>query len=135
MAVESIQNIIDQWKSENVELNDPATIEAIVELENTLGFNFPSDFKDFYLKVDGFKNWGIISNIFSIWPIERIIDEYKRDDNKNFVGFCDACMNCHQIGYFKDRFGIYKSYDEFNPIAQTFEEAIQLINNDSEIIY
>ena len=86
--------------------------------------------------------------MFSIWPMQRIVDEYLdqlsrsqgassylQEHAKIFVGFCDYLINCHQIGFFKDHLGIYKSYDEFNPIAQSFVETLELINKDSELIY
>ena len=133
--MDNIWNIILRWKSENVELNGPASIESIAEAERTLNFTFPSDFKDLYLKADGFKNYDWQANMYSIWPIDRIITEYKENNIENFVGFCDYLLNCHQIGFRKDRLGIYKSYDEFNPIAQSFEEALLLINSDSNLIY
>jgi hypothetical protein len=31
--------------------------------------------------------------------------------------------------------GIFKNYDELNPIAMTFEEGIDLINGNSDLIY
>ena len=31
--------------------------------------------------------------MISLWPIERIREEYARDRDPNFVGFCDAYRN------------------------------------------
>ena len=135
MTDEEISNIRSQWEAENIKLNPPATIESITEAENAIGFEFPSDFKSLYLKINGFNNWDWRSNMFSLWPIHRIVEEYLQDENKNFVGFCDYLINSHQIGFFKDRVGVYKSYDEFNLIATNFQDAIHLVNSDSELLY
>ncbi|HEX6181694.1 MAG TPA: SMI1/KNR4 family protein, partial [Chitinophagaceae bacterium] len=90
--MDNIRKIILQWKSANVELNDPASIEDIAEAERALNFTFPSDFKNLYLKVDGFKNYDWQANMFSIWPIETIIRVYKEHHTENFVGFCDYLL-------------------------------------------
>src|SRR6185436_8020209 len=124
MTVDQISSIISQWEAEEIELGQSATLESIAEAEKIIEFSFPSDFKNLYLKVDGFKNLGWRSNMFSMWPIHRIVEEYLQDSKKNFVGFCDYLINSHQIGFFKDRIGVYKSYDEFNSICQTFQEVI-----------
>ena len=134
MTIGNVENILLQWRSDGVELNDPAEKETIEAAEKVIGFVFPQDFKNFYLKADGFKDWDCEANMFSIWPIERIVTEYQQSKTKSFVGFCDYLINCHQIGFFKGRAGIYKSYDEFNSIARSFEEVLRLINSDSNLI-
>lgn len=135
MVVDTTANIISQWKLEKIELNPPASGETISEAEKIINFIFPSEFRNLYLKVNGFKNWDWRANMFSIWPIERIVDEYNQGKAKDFVGFSDYLINSYQIGFFKGRIGIYKSYDEFNPIAHSFDEAILLINSDADLIY
>jgi hypothetical protein len=146
--VEVISEIIEQWKVEKIQLNPPATLDAINWVEETVNYTFPADFKELYLIADGFKDWDWRPNMFSLWPLQRIIDEYLEELSrntdkspyqdkhaKNFVGFCDYLINSHQIGFFKNSIGVYKSYDEFNPIAQSFNEALQLINKDADLIY
>jgi len=146
--VQVISEIIQQWKVEKIQLNPPATLDAIKHTEDTVNYTFPSDFKELYLIADGFKDWDWRPNMFSLWPLQRIIDEYlealsrnngkssyQDEHAKNFVGFCDYLINSHQIGFFKNKIGVYKSYDEFNPIAKSFNDALQLINKDTELIY
>jgi hypothetical protein len=146
--VEVIFKTIEQWKVEQIQLNPPATLDEIKQAEETVNYTFPPDFKELYLKVNGFKDWDWRPNMFSLWPLQRIIDEYleelsrnsgkppfQNEHARNFVGFCDYLINSHQIGFFKNRPGVYKSYDEFNAIAQSFNEALQLINSDSDLIY
>ena len=144
--METISKFIEQWKSEQIQLSPPATLEIIKRAEDIIGYTFPSDFMEIYLIADGFKDWDWRQNMFSLWPLQRIIDEYleqlksnispyQHEQAKNFVGFCDYLINSHQIGFLKNRTGIFKSYDEFNPIAQSFLEALEHINNDIDLIY
>ena len=73
--------------------------------------------------------------MFSVWPIERIIKEYHEDESKDFVGFADWLVHSHAIGFVKRHMGIFKSYDLENPVADSFVEAMLLINTDSARIY
>jgi hypothetical protein len=73
--------------------------------------------------------------MFSLWPVDRIIEEYNSSSDKNFIGFSDYLINSHQIGFTKDRNGIYKYHNKPELIADTFEQGIHLININSEIIY
>jgi hypothetical protein len=130
-----IENIIQQWQIEKLELNQGASIEIIIIAEKAIDFIFPEQFKELYLKVNGFKNNDWRTNMFSIWPIDRIIEEYNSSMDKNFVGFSDYLINSHQIGFTKNKKGIFKYHDKPDFIAETFEKGIQLINMDSELIY
>ena len=126
-------SIINQWNG--VQLNRPATIETITQAEAVLGYMFPEDFKELYLKVDGFVG-GWLPNMFTIWPIELILEYYDREENKDYVGFSDYMANSHQIGFLKSKPGVYVLYGEVpDKVADTFSEAIQLINADSDKIY
>jgi len=144
--VQIISEIVQQWKVEKIQLNPPATLDVIKRTEESVNYTFPPDFKKLYLIADGFKDWACRPNMFSLWPLQRITDEYLEELSrsrstylnelaKNFVGFCDYLINSRQIGFFKNSIGVYKSYDEFNPIAQSFSEALQLINKDANSIY
>ena len=130
-----IDNIIDQWKSESIRLNGPSSLEVIEQVENLVQFSFPDDFKALYLRVDGFKDWDVRPNMFSIWPLERIVDEYKENQDKNFIGFSDYLINSHHIGFYKHKIGIYICHAEYFAISPNFIESIQAINSDSEAIY
>jgi cell wall assembly regulator SMI1 len=48
---------IDKWTRDKIRLSPPATINSIIETEEILGFQFPLDFKELYLRVDGFADW------------------------------------------------------------------------------
>ncbi len=47
----SIDKIIDQWTSKKIKLSPPSTIDAIKVTEHILNFQFPDDFKEFYLNL------------------------------------------------------------------------------------
>ncbi|WBV61815.1 SMI1/KNR4 family protein [Chryseobacterium camelliae] len=46
--------IKETWTNENIKLSSPATPESIKVAEEIIGFQFPDDFKEFYLQLDGF---------------------------------------------------------------------------------
>lgn len=126
---------IQQWQSEGIELNEPISIENIVSAEKTINYVFPEQFKELYLLINGFKNNDWRVNMFSIWPIERIVEEYLDNQDKNFVGFSDYLINSHQIGFTKTGGGVFRYHEKAELISETFERAILLINEDSAAIY
>lgn len=73
--------------------------------------------------------------MFSLWSIERILDEYIEDNNSNYIGFCDYLINSHSIGFLKRTKGVFKSYDQTKSICNTFQEAIELMNSGSGRLY
>jgi len=131
-----IDNIIVLWTNEKIKLSPPATIEEIKVTEKTLSFQFPNDFKEFYLKINGFLDWDWTKNMFSIWPLARIIEEYNKESDKSFIVFADYLINSHHIGFVKGENGVFKNSGakpEF--VTGSFTEAISLINLDKDILY
>lgn len=132
--------VLRYWRAEKVELNLGATKEAIESAEAELDFMFPEEFKELYLKVDGFNDWDWLPNMFSIWPIERILEEYKSDNKKEFICFADYLINSWKICFNKSNAAIFIVYDkivEEKPkyITDNFFESINLINSNSDKIY
>ena len=84
---------------------------------------------------NGFKDWDVIGNMFSIWTLERIKDEYEKCEDKNFIPFCDYLIDSHRIGYLKNQSKVFKDFDQLNPIANSFEDTIRLIIEDSKLLY
>ena len=122
------------WNETNVKLQSGASEELILEFEGKLNFKFPNDFKTFYLKINGFVDCDWNKNMFSLWSLERIFEEYKFNQNDNYIGFCDYLINSHSIGYMKNENGIFiNTVDE--KICETFEEFIDLLNDNSEKLY
>ncbi|SDJ57390.1 SMI1/KNR4 family protein [Chryseobacterium jejuense] len=130
------ETIIKNWTNENINLNPPATRTAIKVTEEILEFQFPDDFKEFYLQLDGFVDWDWTKNMFSIWPLARILEEYHNESDKSFIVFADYLINAHQIGFMKGKDGVFKNTGETPElITDTFSETIFLINSDADILY
>ena len=128
--------IIDQQTSDEIKLSHPATIVAISETEKILDFHFPSDFKELYLKIDGFVEWDWTPNMFSIWPLARIVEEYNRESDKTFIIFADYLINAHHLGFVKGQNGVFKNSGTTPElIADTFSDVMTLINSDADILY
>jgi hypothetical protein len=127
--------VLRDWKARGIETNPPSTILSITEVEEKVSFKFSGDFRELYSVVNGFKNHYWLPNMFSIWPLERIVEEFEQRQHKNFVGFADYLINSHAIGFYKDRKGIYKDVDTNLLISETFKNCIELINTDSEKIF
>ena len=130
-----ISKAINQWTSEQIKLNSATSAETYTEAEDYFGFKFPEKFKEMYLIVNGFVDFEWRENMFSLWSIERMIKEYDGNKDKNFIGFCDYLIASHHIGFVKDKSGIFKDYNQSEPITLLFEEVIDFINTDSELIY
>ena len=74
--------------------------------------------------------------MFTIYPIERIAEEYNESKNKIFIPFCDYLINSHQIGFNKEDKKIYINcrLDKWHndKVADTFEQSLIEIINDSK---
>jgi len=70
-----IETAISDWKLSDTKLNPGTSLAEIVNTEKLLGFNFPEDFKQLYLKVNGFVDWDWQQHMFSLWPLNRIVEE------------------------------------------------------------
>jgi hypothetical protein len=126
------------WLSKGINLEPGARSENVEATEIAIGFVFPLDMKKLYKVVNGFENWDWTPGMISMWPMERIREEYLTGNDKNFVGFCDFLINSHCVGFLKEYNGIYAKYDGDYPmdrVAESFKETIGLINSDSNLIY
>ncbi|MDN3691302.1 SMI1/KNR4 family protein [Chryseobacterium tructae] len=136
MIIIKIEKIKETWANQNIKLSPPATEESIKATEEMINFPFPDDFKEFYLQLDGFLDWDWTRNMFSIWPLARIQEEYHNQTDKNFIVFADYLINSIQMGFMKGKKGVFKNYDETPEwIADTFSEALFLIDSDADILY
>ena len=136
-VVKSIDEIIDIWRNTGIKLNAPATIDVLKKVQENINFQFPDDFINFYLRINGFKDWDMTNEMFSIWTLERIEEEVLKSDNTNFIPFCDYLINSYRYGFHKDKLGIYKEYysDMTYKMTDTFEEIIKLIYLDSSSLH
>ncbi|TDW51492.1 SMI1/KNR4 family protein SUKH-1 [Flavobacterium sp. 270] len=122
------------WSQTNVKLQEGISLALISEFESKLDFKFPENFKAFYQKVNGFVEGEWNKDMFSLWPIERITKEYLIAENKDYVPFCDYLISCYTFGYVKSGEGIIMDITS-DKICNTFEEFIQLLNSNSDILY
>jgi hypothetical protein len=126
---------ISTWTKNGIKFQAGLSLEVIMTFEVQLHFRFPPDFRELYQKVNGFEDFYLNKHMFSLWSLERILKEYREDNDDNYLGFCDYLINSHSIGFIKREQGIYKSYSQIEPIARTFREAIELININSDLLY
>lgn len=59
--------------NENIKLNPAASSDLIAEVEIATGFTFPEEFKELYSLANGFSDFDWRKNMFSVWPLERIL--------------------------------------------------------------
>ncbi|WP_143307491.1 SMI1/KNR4 family protein [Chitinophaga vietnamensis] len=132
-----IIDIWQQWRTEKIKLNPAASPDLIAEIEIAIGFSFPEEFKELYAQVNGFADFDWRENLFSIWPLERILEEYESSADKGFVGFSDYLINSHSLGFLKSQSGVFKNYGtgKYIPVSASFTESIKLINSNSDLIY
>jgi len=108
-------------------------------LEKKVNFIFPRTFKEFYGKINGFNDWDWDENMFTIYPIERIEEEYFLEKKESFVPFCDYLICSHQIGFNKNDGHIYINHDidkNYNhKVADTFEKSLLEIINNTDKVY
>ena len=136
--LKNIEEIIEFWKNSTVELNEGVDLKEIEALEKAVDYVFPPSFKTFYLNVNGFKDWDYDDNMFSIFSIETIKEEYS-DKFKIFVPFCDYLINSYQIGFSKKDNCIYIDFDiegdNASKVADTFEQSLIEIINATDKVY
>lgn len=95
--MKEITKIIQYWQQSRIKLNKGASLEEIEILEKKVNFKFPDDFKEFYIHINGFKDSDWDENMFSIFPLQRIEEEYFDLEEEIFVPFCDYLINSHLI--------------------------------------
>ena len=134
-VVVEIEQIINRWRAEGIQLQTGAADERIAILERLTSFTFSSSFKKFYGLVDGFANNDWTSGMFYIWPLENISKEWTISWDKEFIPFCDYLINSHQIGFSKVKPGLFKRYgidaEPEEPVCLEFYEVLNLISNDA----
>jgi cell wall assembly regulator SMI1 len=109
-----IGEVVSKWNAEGVKLNPAVTVADIEKAELILDFKLPEGFKALYLVFNGFSDWGWQEHFFSLWPLERIVEEYTISEDKSYIVFCDYLMYSHSIGFMKDETGVFKSYGHPN---------------------
>lgn len=130
-----INDAILTWQKEGIKLRPGALETYIAEMEPWLGFTFPQDFYEFYKVVNGFERHESNQEMFSLWSLETLWEEYSGSKDTEFIGFCDYMINSYQFGYLKSQPGIYRNAIGYEKVADSFKEFIELLNTDSELLY
>jgi hypothetical protein len=130
-----INEAILTWQQEGIRLRPGALETYIVEMEQWLGFSFPQDFYEFYKVVNGFERYESNKELFSLWSLETLWEEYLGSKNNEFIGICDYMINSYQFGYLKSQPGIYRNAIGFEKVANSLSEFIELLNADSDLLY
>lgn len=130
-----INDAILTWQKEGIKLRPGAMPFYLTELEQWMGFSFPPDFYEFYKTVNAFEKHESNSELFCLWSLETIWEEYSGRKDTEFIGFCDYMINSWQYGYRKNQPGIYRNAIGFKKVADSFKEFIELLNADSEVLY
>ena len=128
--------IIERWQAENVSLNAGASTSDMAQLEQALDFKFPTEFKELYAVADGFAEWDMDPECFSMWPTDRILEEYAAaKDDSDLIGICDFLIWSHALGFLRSAPGIFTDYDRTKPVAKTVAELVQLMETDPGELY
>jgi len=135
-----IREIIYEFEKLGVKTNPGASKEQIEQLEKHIDYKFPITFIEFYSDLNGFKDGVWNKNMFSLFSLERIKEEYGDSKNEIFIPFCDYLHNSHQIGFCKEGDGIYIDYNVFlrdynDKVSDSFEQSLIEILKNSEKIY
>ncbi|WP_299709012.1 SMI1/KNR4 family protein [uncultured Tenacibaculum sp.] len=134
-----INKIISHYKKSGIKLNKGIEVANINTLEKKLKFIFPNSFKEFYKAINGFSDFDMDDNMFTIYSIERIEEEFKASKNAEFIPFSDYLINSHQIGFRKSDGHVYINYSLENHIntkvALTFEQSLLEIINNTDKVY
>ena len=139
-----VDRAISTWRNEEIPLLPGVSMTYIAEVEQVLGFAFPSDFKELYTKVNGFADNAINPHMFSLWPLDTIYKQYLQaldgqelileELDEDFIAFCDFMVNSHTIGFDITKPGIYLSYDR-REVAKSFSECIEMMNFEPALLY
>lgn len=133
--MESLYDLtISIWSKTDVKLQKGISLALISEAERKLDFKFPEDFKAFYQRVNGFVDCDWNKDMFSLWSIERIVEEYLNDENKDYIAFCDYLISSYTFGYIRNGESIIMNITS-EKICDTFDDFIQLLNSNSDKLY
>jgi len=130
-----ITEALASWSTSKTKLQPGISLEKIREAEKILQFSFPQDFIDLYTIINGFEDWDWNSYMFSLWPLERILEEYVNESNSDYIGFCDFLIYSYSIGFSKITGHICKDNHSSISIIESFQQFIWMINNDHKGVY
>ena len=129
--------VIEHYRHIGVNIASGTDRKSIDALQKELDFVFPNDFQGFHLMCNGFLDRDMDNHYFSIWPFDRLTEEYEQEKKKDydFIPICDYLINSHWYGYIRGRKGVFKDFNRKAPIAKDFKEFLKLLLINSDNLY
>lgn len=82
----SIEQMLQRWREERVELNAGATPMQLESLERLFGGLLPGDLRAFYSAVNGMHDYQHDARSVSMWSIERMVRERNINEGEDEWG-------------------------------------------------
>ena len=130
-----ITEALSSWTASKTKLQPGISINKIREAEKALQFTFPQDFIDLYTLLNGFEAGDWNDHMFSLWPLEQILEEHANEDSVDYIGFCDFLVFSHTIGFSKITGHICQNNHSSISITDSFQQCIWMINNGDKAVY
>ncbi len=90
----AIENAIENWRREGVNLLSPEQAAAVIAALNKTGRKYSRDVVDLYCATGGMKDGGMDSLLFSLWTLDRVVSESSNYEHQ-FIPFADWLINSH----------------------------------------
>jgi hypothetical protein len=91
----AIQTLVARWTRENTEHTPPLGSSRVKELLQALTDEAPEDAIALYCETGGMAEGGMDNNLFSLWPLEKVIAEAQSAPGKR-VEFGDFLIDSHR---------------------------------------
>ena len=82
----SVDQILAQWRQQRVPLNPGATALQLESLERLLGIPLPADLRSFYSAANGMEDYQHDAWMVSMWSTDRIVRERNVREGENEWG-------------------------------------------------
>lgn len=119
-----IELIEDKHKADGIDINPPALLTDINNFEREIGFQLPTDFKDFYMTCNGF---GCNEDIFNIIPLQDI-GRHNQDFGKNWFYFSEYMIYSDMWGLRLTSFGQYEIFNGSFPDKTMTTSLLEFLN-------
>jgi hypothetical protein len=91
----AIQTVVARWTGENTEHTPPLASSRVKELLQTLTDEAPEDAIALYCETGGVVEGHMDNNLFSLWPLEKVIAEARAMPGKR-IDFGDFLIDSHR---------------------------------------
>ncbi|MDQ3584329.1 MAG: hypothetical protein M3407_00995 [Acidobacteriota bacterium] len=94
---ENLKKITELWKREELKLAKPLLESEIIDTFANLRIPISKEVIDVYSNLGGMIDWGTDSICFSLWTVEKIVEE--NGLNLDLTFFADFLINSHLYGF------------------------------------